>query len=181
MTFPTFSSGEVLRAADMNAVGLWLIGSTTFTNTATPFINGCFTSDYQNYLVKVNLSASAIADVYFRMRSGVNTPEIGSVYDRFGFSWGTSANNLVSSNLVAGVIADIAAGGNNRCTGDVQIFSPNEIVHTMTTSVGWGSNSGAQWYPAHRIETTTQYTGIELTTLGAATLSGTMRVYGYRN
>jgi hypothetical protein len=165
--------------------GLQLIASNTFTNAANPFINGCFSSDYENYLVKVVIETSAIADAYFRMRSGVNTPETGAVYDRYGFQAGASSTyvSLIGGNLVAAVIADTtnSALTTTRTTGDIQIYGPNETKHTMTTAVGWGSQTGAIWYPSHRIETLTAYTGIELTTLSATTLTGTMRVYGYRD
>jgi hypothetical protein len=180
MTFPSFSSGEVLRAADMNAVGMWLIGSTTFTNTATPFINGCFTSDYQNYLVKVNLTASASADVSFRMRFGTNTPDGGAVYDRYAYYWSGGIVNFNGFNSVNGYLTD-TTNSNNRGVAELNLYSPNEVAHTTTTSYGWGGSSGAVYSIINRIETTTQYTGIELTTGGAATLSGSLRVYGYRN
>jgi hypothetical protein len=179
MPVPDFSPGEVLTAAAMDSIGLWKIGETSFTTAANPFINGCFSSDYQNYLVQVVAISSTGADLYFRMRSGVNTPETGGVYDRYGFNWGTSGVNMVSANLVAAVISDI--GTTSKAVGNVNFYGPNEAVHTIVNSHSWGNNTGAVYFPTHRIETTTAYTGIELTTLTAATLTGTMRVYGYRN
>ena len=181
MPVPDFSPGEVLTAAAMDSIGLWKIGETSFTNAANPCINGCFSSDYQNYLVQVVSIGSGNGDLFFRMRSGVNTPETGFVYDRYGFSWGTSASNLVSPNLVAGLISDVGATANSRAVSSLTFYAPNEAAHTTTNSHGWGNNSGSVYLPTHRIETTTVYTGIELTTLSALTISGTMRVYGYRN
>jgi hypothetical protein len=181
MPVPDFSPGEVLTAQAMDSVAMWKIAETSFTNAANPFINGCFSSDYQNYLVQVTAIGSGTADLYFRMRSGVSTPETGGVYDRYGFSWITSGNNLVSANLVAAVISDIGSTANSNVAGSVTLYRPNETVHTVTNSHSWGNQSGGVFFPTHRIETTTAYTGIELTTLSATTLTGTMRVYGYRN
>jgi hypothetical protein len=181
MTFPSFTAGEVLRAQDMNAVGMWLVGSTTFTNTTTAFVNQCFTSDYQNYVIEVVAQASAPTDLYFRMRSGVNTPETGAVYDRFGFAWGTSATNLVVANLTAAVIADITNVGTNRTAGRVTLYGPNNTEHTITNGHAWGSNSGSVFFPTFRIETSTQYTGIEIGSMSTPTITGSLRVYGLRN
>jgi hypothetical protein len=179
MPVPDFSPGEVLTAAAMDSIGLWKIAETSFTTAATPFINGCFSSDYQNYLVQVVAVGSGTADLYFRMRSGVSTPETGLVYDRYGFNWIVSANNLVSPNLSAAFIAGV--GTTSSLVGAITLYRPNETVHTVTNSHSWSNSSGGVFFPTHRIETTTAYTGIELTTLSATTLTGTMRVYGYRN
>jgi hypothetical protein len=181
MPVPDFSPGEIWTADAADSIGLWKIAETSFTNAANPFINGCFSSDYQNYLVQVVATASGGADLYFRMRSGVNTPETGAVYDRFGFVWGTSATNLVLANLTAAVISDISSFAPANAVGSVTFYNPNLAVHTVTNSHSWGMSSGSVFFPSFRIETTTQYTGIELTTLSAVTLTGTMRVYGYRN
>lgn len=163
-----------------NPPGLEFIAETSFTASANPFINGCFSSSYQNYLVKVNVTASASADVFYRFRSGVNTPETGNVYDRYGFYYAGSIVSMISANLV-GAYATDATSGNTRGVADINLFSPNEAIHTMGTGHAWGGSSGAMYTISNRIETTTQYTGIELTTFAATTLTGTMRVYGYRN
>jgi hypothetical protein len=184
MAIKTFTDLTTLPASDINTYlansGLVYVAETSFTTAANPFINGCFSSNYQNYLVQVVATASGAADLYFRMRSGTNTPESGSVYDRYGFSWGTSGTNLVSANLVAAVISDVSSFATANAVGSVTLYNPNLAVHTITNSHSWGMSSGSVFFPTHRIETTTQYTGIELTTLSAVTLTGTMRVYGYR-
>jgi hypothetical protein len=181
MPVPDFSPGEVLTAAAMDSIGLWKIAETSFTTAANPFINGCFSSDYQNYVVKFTCIASASGNnIYFRMRSGVNTPETSAVYDRFGFSWATSASNLVSANQVDGYLGDITNVTSASTAGTLDFFRPNETVATIVNTHNWGGGSGSVFFPSYRIETTTAYTGIELFPL-SGTLTGTMRVYGYRN
>ena len=181
MPVPDFSPGEVLTAAAMDSIGLWKIAETSFANAATPFINGCFSSDYQNYLVKVTAIATDTTNIYFRMRSGVDTPEAGAVYDRFGFSWGTSASNLVSANQIEAYLGDIPSTTAASTSATIEFFRPNETVGTIVNTHTWGGGSGSVFLPSYRIETTVAYTGIQLLTLGANTLTGTMRVYGYRN
>jgi hypothetical protein len=55
MTFPTFSSGEVLRAQDMNAVGLWLVKTQTVgSGVSSVTVTGAFSTEYDNYLINVS-------------------------------------------------------------------------------------------------------------------------------
>jgi len=185
MAIKTFTTGEVLTASDTNTylanAGLVFIAETSFTTTANPFINGCFSSTYQNYLVQVvALGSVASEPLYFRVRSGVSTPETGAVYDRYGFYWGTSGVDLVNANLVAAYMGDVGNAANSSTVGALTLYRPNQAAHTVINSQSWSNATGAVYFPTHRIETTTVYTGIELTTLGSSTLTGTMRVYGYR-
>lgn len=180
MSYPSFAAGDILNASDMNGVGLWKIAETTFTNSANPFINGCFSSNYENYLVKIFAQSSTSSNVYFRVRYGTNTTENGAVYDRFGFSFAGTISSLISANQTDGYLADITNIGNNQTATDLQMFGPNKTIPTIATSYSWGSGSGSVFFPAYRIETNTAYTGIELFPL-SGTLTGTMRVYGYRN
>jgi hypothetical protein len=185
MAIKTFTTGEVLTASDTNTylanAGLVFIAQTTFTTTANPFINGCFSSTYQNYLVQIaTVGSVATEPLYYRMRSGTNTPETGSVYDRYGFYWSTSGVDLVNANLVAAYIGDVGNAANSNLVSALTFYRPNQAEHTVSNSQSWSNASGAVYFPTHRIETTTVYTGIEITTLGSSTLTGTMRVYGYR-
>ena len=52
MTYPSFTSGEVLTAADMNAVGLWLVKTQTVgTAVASVTVTDAFSSTYDNYRI----------------------------------------------------------------------------------------------------------------------------------
>jgi hypothetical protein len=180
MPVPDFSPGEVLTAAAMDSIGLWKIAETSFNGVVNPFINGCFTSDYENYLVKIHTTSNVLSNnLYFRMRTG-STPETGAVYDRFGFLWTTSAVNLVAANQVDAYLGGITNSANSYFSSDIEIFAPNKARHTIANCDSWASSDGARSLPSYRIETTTAYTGIELLGI-SGTLTGTMRVYGYRD
>ena len=70
MGYPTFVSGDVLNASDMNAVALWKVTSASFSAVGTVNVNSCFTSSYTNYRVIVKLSASSTNQaVSMRMRA----------------------------------------------------------------------------------------------------------------
>jgi hypothetical protein len=180
MSYPDFVSGDVLNASDMNAVGLWKIAETTFTTSANPFINGCFSSTYENYVVKFMVEASTPVNLSFRVRSGTSTPETGAVYDAFGFFFSAGINSAVLANQTSGKLCDVTNVGGNRSAGTLDIFGPNTPRPTILNTQSWDSNSGGVYFPSFRIETNTAYTGIELVP-SSGTLTGTMRVYGYRN
>jgi hypothetical protein len=184
MAIKTFTTGEVLTAADTNTYlansGLVYVAGTTFATTSTPFINGCFSSTYENYRIVMSLTCSSTTNLRMRFRSGTNTPETGSVYDRFGFSYVGSVDSQIISNQTSAYLGDITSVGiPNVFVSSIDIFNPNTALHTNTLPTSWGSNSGSIFLMPVRVETTTAYTGIEL--FGdAGTLTGSMRVYGYR-
>jgi hypothetical protein len=181
MPVPDFSPGEVLTAGAMDSIGLWLIGSTSFTTTANPFINGCFSSNFENYVVKFMVEASTPVNLNFRVRSGTSTTEMGAVYDAFGFFWnGAAMVNAGISNQTSGKLCDVTNVGGNRSAGTVDFFGPNTPRPTIVNTQTWDSNNGFVYYPSFRIETNTAYTGIELVP-SSGTLTGSMRVYGLRN
>jgi hypothetical protein len=183
MPVPVFAVGEVLTAANMNQIGLWKIAETTFTTAANPFINGCFSSDYRNYMVKINCFASATpTNVVVRLRSGTNTVETASVYDRFGFEYasGTAVISLVNS-AQPGANLGQAFTSTQRFVSQVDFYEPNVATATSFWARAWSSASGNLNFPSFRISNTTQYTGLELNITGGATITGSMVVYGYRN
>jgi hypothetical protein len=185
MAIKTFTTGEVLTAADTNTYlansGLVFVAKTTFTTSSLPFINGCFSSEYQNYKITMNLSTSASTTVRWRLRYGTSTVESGAVYDRFGF------------NVSAGVISNDSFTGGNSCplvgTGlgasnvapvVLDIFAPNETVNTVSLPRSWNTSSGANQFLSLRMNTTTAYTGFEIFP-DTGTITGSIKVYGYRD
>ena len=180
MTFPSFSSGEVLRAQDMNAVGLWLVKSQTVgTGVSSVTVTGAFSSDYENYRI-----------IY---SGGVGN---GSFYLNFTLN-GASANyfgSLYGSNYVTG--ASIGLGVNAGSTWtfaglattaytniDCDIYMPNVARNTLISSK-WSFNLSGTGYSTFTGEqaSTTQHTGFTITpTVGGTLTGGTIRVYGYRN
>ena len=182
MAVKTFTTGEVLTASDTNTYlansGLVYVGGTTFSAASTPFVNGCFTSNYQNYRIIISISGSASSNLRLRVRYGTSTVETTAVYDRWGFS------------VTSGVIANLTAAGEQSLflggfySGELtpyamDVFSPNDASRTMIMPYSWNSATGAQVFMPARVSTNTVYTGIEILT-DSGTLTGSMRIYGYR-
>jgi hypothetical protein len=161
--------------------GLWKVAESTFVNAANPFINGCLSDDYDNYRIVMNLFTSAATTVRWRVRSGVSTVETGAVYDRFGFSVlagvvsNDSFNDGNSSSLVG-----TALGSSELTPVVMDLMSPFKAVQTVAMPRSWNTNTGGQQFNNVRIQSTTQYTGIEIF-LDSGTVSGSIRVYGYKD
>ena len=162
-----------------NPEGLELVATTTFTTTANPFINGCFSSSYQNYRVLINIEGSDTTNLRMRVRSGTSTPETGSIYSRWGFSVLAGAvTNETSSNQSSLFLGSYYFGEQTPYAFD--LFSPNLAVRTNTLPYAWSSSTGTTFFMPGRVTSNTVYTGIEIYG-DSGTLTGSMRVYGYRN
>jgi hypothetical protein len=136
MTYPSFSAGEVLRAADMNAVGLWRVGGGALSGSAVNFV-GCFTSDYTDYRIVIDsVSASSSIDVYWQMLDGT-TPATTANY-----SWamyGLTENNTATNTAVAGGGFGYTGLSTNLASnvlmgGSMDVYGPLLAQRTLCTT-----------------------------------------------
>ena len=175
------SAWVYLSTSTANPVGLEFVASTSFSATTTPFINGCFNSTYDHYRLMISATGSSAQDVRCRLRYSTSTVESGAVYDRWGFS--SSASVAVSNvaNQTSALLANVANDANAPMVVTIDIFNPNRLnLHTNLQIQGYGANNGSLVFWNNRVETTTEYTGFEMTA-DSGTLTGSIRVYGYRN
>lgn len=184
MAVKTFSAGEQLTASDTNQFlansGLVYIADTTFSASTGPFINGCFSSTYENYRVIMNLRTSVSTNVRMRFRYSTSTTDSTATYDRYGFTMTNavaSTENIASrdSFFIVGTYADT----NGISPIAMDVFGPNTTRNTVCQSQSWNTNSGGLQFLINRSNNTTQYTGLELFA-DSGNMTGTIRVYGYR-
>jgi hypothetical protein len=186
MAIKTFTSGEVLTAADTNTYlansGLVYITSGSLA-TGTTNLQGIFSSTYNNYRITLDtLNASANSTYYFRMLSGASADGTAQYYH--GYTGIDSAGN---STNISGQTATIGHLGYSATDVGVlgslvfDIFKPFIAQPTFLTcqasiySSRFGvRNGGAQ----HNVATS--YDGIQLATYGGGNMTGTYTVYGYR-
>jgi hypothetical protein len=184
MTFPSFVSGEVLRATDMNAVGLWRVGGGTISGANTDFI-GCFTSDYTDYRIVIDQPTNTAAgEFYIRYLSGTNTVTTASNY-YWAYRGLTSGGGGSDQNANANANGFLGwetpgTGGKGGITMD--IYAPNVATQTtaniQTNFLGSGvyvSRNGMLAWDA-----TTVFTGIRITSAGGSSLGGNCSIYAYR-
>jgi len=182
MAIKTFSTGEVLTSGDTNSFlansGLVYVAETTFSGATTPFINGCFTSTYNHYRIMISMTGTGSVGITVRLRSGTSTPETGAVYDRFGFEAGASYSNVNLADQTSALIGQTDSGG-GIMTAIIDCFNPNVASNSNLVINGFNPSTGSSYFMNNRIQTSTQYTGIEIFP-SSGTITGSMRVYGYR-
>ena len=181
-TPPDFSVGQVLTAAQMNAVGLWLVKTQTIGSAVSSVtVSNAFSADFDNYLIQVS-GGSASTGTYVRMQLGSKTT--GYNFGIFiGAGFGTASGNATFAATVTGTgINYLGYGSSNGITASITVLSPNLAKNTVVqaqvtphaTNSGFGATSA--W-----INDTTQYTAFNLLTESGTFTGGTIRVFGYRN
>lgn len=179
MPVPDFSPGEVLTAAAMDQIGLWLVKTQTFTSTQNCNVTDCFSSDYENYVAIVNGTFSLAGQITAVQLLTGTTPKTTN-YNRACFFM-TPTVNLTMISQATGA-ADFSVSGQNASHNSIKIdfFRPNMNQPTGLSSEGqYGS---VVWRGGG--EQTENYVadGFRMLPVGnAALFTGIIRVYGYRN
>lgn len=164
----------------VGASGLVFITSTTFTNATTVTVDNCFTSTYRRYLVSSQISGGSTDQIYWQFRYG-STTQAASYY---------SAANIASYTGSSGVLgitngSQIRLQG-NRGTSTAQNVWVDYVGNASEKGVilfqSWGSDQGEAFSGGGYVNSAQTYTGFVLSnSAGAATLSGSLRVYGVAN
>ena len=185
MAFPSFASGDVLNASDMNAVGLWKITSVSL-NAVTNNISNVFSSTYDAYRVVISdLNSGSATTRTITMRFRTSSDDTGANYwwSQYGF-YGATAFNSGNSGQTSSDLMALADSTNDGASIVLDIVNPNLAKATTYSgsAIGYQANvtNHATRLIAGGVNTATQYTGFSI--IGVTdNLSGTVRVYGYRN
>ena len=189
MAIKTFTTGEVLTAADTNTYlansGLVYITSATASGTAS-FINlaGCFSSTFDNYRVTVtNLFSSSTSNIGFQMLNGT-TP-----YTTSNYSWGltgistvgASTNTFSNSGTRASILDSYSANVNGAATFDC--LKPFLAAQTAFLGNSIALNSGTNGYDMKSgvmiVESASSYDGLRIVA-ASGNISCVVNIYGYR-
>lgn len=177
-TPPSFTAGNALTAAQMNAVGLWLITTVTVGNAVTSQnVNNCFSADFDSYrVVCTGITPTSTDSFMLMMGTGATTGHFSSMYyDRFdGAVTGTVRTNNTGKIYIALNEANVKSS-----SFAIDIHSP--YLAAMTQTHGGYDGRGFAGWSGGLNNTNNQYTGFSLHTDGAGTMTGgTISVYGYR-
>jgi hypothetical protein len=184
------TAGQILTSAyvnnNINSAGVY-ITSGALSGSSTNFA-GCFNdSNYTNYrIIMDGLEVSSSATIFFRMLSGT-TPASGandynSAYrglDRAGVSLDAAQSNaaLASTGFNTDVQFNVVIGAVS-----MDIYRPHQAVRTYANvqaanfSGVFGMRTGMAMH-----NLLVAYDGIQFLTNSAATMGGTVSIYGYRN
>jgi len=148
-------------------------GSVTFTGVATVSLNGCFTTEFDNYEIIYDVTArSAAVDATMRLRAaGADNSAASYSYVR-GFDAGTS-RTVSSSGTATSSLCDIGGGRSltKLLVSGAPSAAPTKMIMTAT-----GTSTSAAISLDHGVSS--PFDGITFT-VPSGTFAGTITVYGY--
>lgn len=172
-TPPVFSAGAVLTAAQMNAVGLWLIKTDTITSGATKEITSAFNSDFTNYrIVLSNLNTAAGANIFFRFGT-VATGYYGTFY--YDLFTGAATGTVRKNNG-----AELQIGISSPAGIVIDVYEPNTTASQKIISGNTYGGGYSGWFGG-ALDSATARTSFLIGAAGTTFSSCNVAVYGYRN
>ena len=194
MAIKTFTTGEVLTAADTNTYlansGLVYITTATASGTASTLnVVVCFSSAFTNYRITLSGTSSSTADdIYIRMLNGstpLATGTYGWAYTGLG-SRGTNVNTNgfdQSAGAYTGMTTFNAPNEKHHSVLDV--MSPFVATRTYFLGQGVGLNSGLNAFNflnggGYQEGSASSFDGFQVRGNRGYNLTPTFRVYGYR-
>jgi nanoRNase/pAp phosphatase (c-di-AMP/oligoRNAs hydrolase) len=184
-TPPDFTAGAVLTAAQMDLIGLWLVKSETISGSSVD-ITDCFSSDYDSYKVVVsnlNKTSSTVRALNLQMLDNT-TPDTSANYGyMYNFAYGSNLGGNASAQFANFYELGLMSNREGQHL-EIEFNSPfleqpssigfktvtyQSDVNSYIVRHGGGGHNVAASYNGFSLQTTTD------------SLSGTVRVYGYRN
>lgn len=179
LSLPTGTGTVATEVFAAGAGGLVHINTTTFSAVSSVSINDVFTSTFENYLLKIIVTGSVENEsltTRFRI-GGVDTSSATYIVQNLDAN-NTSVTALrgtQSSATISGVTSDHKSGI------DVNLYSPQLAVVTAYSAFAAFSRVGGLIKLFAGTQTdTTQFDGITLFPV-SGTMTGNIRVYGYKN
>jgi hypothetical protein len=181
MAIKTFTTGEVLTAADTNTYlansGLTFIKQQTVGSGVTSVtVSNAFSTDYDNYRITVAGVVPSAQDSFCLMiGSGRTNGHYGAMnYMLYSVSGGT-----IGSTNSSKILCTLNQSGVNNSQFNCDIFSPFLATRTGMVGQGFGRLYYCDFGGAD--DATTSYSSFTLLTDGAGTMTGgTITVFGYR-
>ena len=191
MALTTYTAGEVLTAASLNAnftfaaanppasaAGFVCVkAETTFTTASSVNADNVFSATYTNYLLNVVYDGSGTNDLLLRMRVGGVDNSDASSYQRQGID---ASNTTISGFRNAEDKFTIGASSTNGpSTSQVNIFQPFVADQTAIQVYNFRSvNNGQLFFLGGQQTGATSFDGFSLIS-ASGTITGSYSVYGY--
>jgi hypothetical protein len=160
------------------------IGNVTFSGASSISLNGCFSSVYDNYRIIIsNLSFSTTTYIGARLRvSGTDNSSSNYLYSMPSYTSGGTAENSYSAGLTTS-FNEVARASVDTTTGVYDLIEPFLTRNTLITGLNiWNRSStlinGNTYLGA--LKNSISYDGFTLFP-NSGTISGTVRVYGYKD
>lgn len=174
-------TGSTFTPVASSDSGLVLITSQSFTTASAVNVNNCFTSTYDTYLVVASgLTGSTGLNLNMRMRlAGVDDSTASSYVRQVLLVENTS---VAGNRAAAATSAEVAVVRSTLITPwQMHLYNPAKATATgfLVQQVDPSNGANIDFYGGtHNV--TTAFDGFTLTTSGG-TITGSIRVYGYKN
>ncbi len=189
MPLTTYTAGEVLTAASLNANlsfaassptgGLTLISATTIGTTVTSVtVTNAFSATYDNYLITVNGGVASTL-TYPRLTLG-STATGYYAFEVYGVYTSNTVNGAATAN---GTFWPAMIGTTSNLDAQIILKSPflsktTGIVSDYAIHATSGNNTDVM---RGFLNNTTSYTAFTITVVTGNITGGTIRVYGFAN
>ena len=174
----TVSGGVPAWAAVPSTSALTLITTSSPSATSTVNIDDCFSSTYQTYQVYYNFSATAGADIKFRLRSG-GTTATSTYVSQYAITDNTTWSLARDSATNAWIVNTNRSS--NRAFGIVNISNPFVADVSSFTSHGADpTGNGGIYLGAGSMTNATSYDGLSIF-VSSGNFTGSIRIYGVKN
>jgi hypothetical protein len=180
-TPPDFSSGAVLTAAQMNAVGLWLVKTQAIGGVAVPSVtvSSAFSTDYEDYLITVTGTSVSANQPNLLIRVGSTASGYFYAGNYVGYTSATVTGDATTTGtgFVMGACGNGTAGGGTTHMA-VTVRQPFVTQATMFNA----TNASISWSSFYNgvMNNGTSYTAFTILPSSGTLTGGTIRVYGYR-
>ena len=176
-TPPDFTSGQVLTASQMSAIGLWETNTTTIGSGVTSVaVANCFTADYDSYRIVIDCESSNAGNSFTLQLTGITT----SVYytNAILMSWASTGVTGYGPAARADWIVSFSDAASTATSITVDITNPNNAKFKRASINSQSANGNLQGN--YLCASTSTATGITLAKQTDTMTGGTIRVYGYR-
>ena len=155
-------------------------GAVTFSGASSISLNGCFSSSYDTYRIIGSFQGTANGALNLRLRaSGTDTTTGYYGNNIYMLYTSTAVNGGASNNLTNIGISSVVSTANARSVLIFDAGNPNLAQFTTINAQSFQADSyftTGGW----KADNLTQYDGFTLYP-ASGTITGTIRVYGYKN
>lgn len=153
-------------------------GGITFTNASSISINNVFSSIYDDYLIKLEISNGTGSDTLARLRSN-GTDASGANTYRFGHIYLNTNSTVGNSNRSDYNTFNMVDFTTTSSSIDLQISAPFLQKPTYFRNDVWRTGDGLVIWNIGQHSLTNSYDGITIYP-NSGSITGTIRIYGYK-
>jgi hypothetical protein len=180
MPVPDFSPGEVLTAAAMDSIGLWLVTTQTVgAGVSSVTVPNAFNANFDNYKIVITGVDSSLDGNGLKLKlDGIATAVYSSSFVEMPYSGGAAQRNGYVNDAGGVYVGVTTTSDDIHSFIDLHApFKTKRKTYTFSSSSANTNTSGGGY-----INSTTSCTAFTIDPDGAVTLTGgTIRVYGYRD